>query len=120
MNKLAILLVVAFSLTAFPWVGAQEPTSKPDPIVGEWIWNDNMDITVNADGTVNQRGDGAAKWSAKWRLLESRSVERKYEFNWTRPNGSNIIDTLTLSSDGKKLEGKNQQKHRVGGRRVEH
>jgi hypothetical protein len=94
---------------------AEEPVSKPDPIVGEWRWNGNRDVIVDANGTANQRGDGTASWKL---LHTNNTVERKYEFTWNKSNGNIYIDTLILSSDGNRLEGRNQSNKRVWAKRV--
>jgi hypothetical protein len=111
---LTILLAVAFTLGGFHWAGAQDPVSKPDPIVGHWIWDGNRDVTLNADGTGKQHDA-----TIQWKLLDTAAVERKYELNWSIKNGHIYIEKLQLSNDGTKLEGRNQKGARVSAKRVE-
>jgi hypothetical protein len=116
MHKLMIVLAVTFTFCGNHWTGAEEASSKPDPVVGEWIWNGNRDVIVDPDGTAKQRGDGTAQWKL---LHGNNTVERKYEFTWNKSNGNIYIDTLILSGDGKRLEGRNQANKRVWAKRVD-
>ena len=104
-----------FTCCAIGRLPAQEPDSKPDPIVGQWIWNGNRNVTVEADGTAKQPGVGTAEWKL---LHTNNTVERKYEFTWSRRNGKIYIHTLVLSTDGQTLDGKNQENKRVWAKRV--
>jgi hypothetical protein len=115
MNRLIILLAVTFSFGAVEWMPAQESISKPDPIVGEWRWNGNRDVIIDVDGTAKQKSDGTASWKL---LHTNNTVERKYEFTWNKTNGNIYIDTMILSSDGNRLEGRNQSNKRVWAKRV--
>ena len=38
-----------------------------------------------------------------WKAIPTTTVERKYQLNW---RGGDGVDTITLSADGKKLNGK--------------
>jgi len=112
MNRLTILLAVALTFCAVHFAGAQD-AAKSDPIVGKWIWAGNRDVTINADGTGEQHD---AK--VHWKLLDSAAVERKYELEWNVKNGHVYIETLQLSNDGERLEGKNQKGKRITAKRV--
>jgi hypothetical protein len=114
MNRLIIFLAVTFALCAIDRVPAEEPVSKPDPIVGEWRWLGNRDVFIDADGTANEGSAG----KAVWKLLHNNTVERKYEFTLKTSDGRIYIDTLILSSDGNRLEGRNQSNKRVWAKRV--
>lgn len=115
MNRLIIFLAVAFTLCSVDWTPAEEPGSKPDPIVGEWRWLGNRDVIVDSDGRAKE-GDAA---TATWKLLHTNNtVERKYEFTWNRNDAKIYVHTLILSSDGNRLEGRNQFNKRVWAKRV--
>jgi hypothetical protein len=93
---------------------AAEPELKTDPIAGEWRWNGNKDVYIDPDGTATQTGG-----KGKWKLLESTTtVERKYEFVWKKDDGKIYIDTMILSGDKNRLEGRNQSNRRVSAKRM--
>jgi len=114
MSRIIILLAVAFSFCSLDWISAEEPISKPDPIVGEWRWLGTRDVFIDADGTANEGSAG----KAVWKLLHNNTVERKYEFTLKTSDGRIYIDTLILSGDGNRLEGRNQFNRRVWAKRV--
>ena len=115
MNRLAFFLAVAVSLGTISPLPAEEPASAPDPIAGQWIWKGELGVTIYADGTAKQPGQG----SAEWRLLHNnKTVERKYEFIWNRPKGKRFIEILVLSTDYQRLDGADQKGARVWGERI--
>jgi hypothetical protein len=111
MIRFAVLLTILCACTIHPSLASE--VTKPDPVVGRWVWMGNGDVTVNANGTCQLRGAHGGTWT----FQNNKEVERKYVFTWT-PRGRIYIDQLRLSADGKKLEGKNQQNHRVWATRV--
>jgi hypothetical protein len=62
---------------------------------GTWNWVDNATAVINADGTVTHTSGYTARWQ--------RLGGNQYLFTWN--NGA--IDTLTLSSDGRAMDGTN-------------
>jgi hypothetical protein len=84
-------------------------------IVGRWIWIGARDVIVNADGTAKQPGEATAEWKL---LHTNNTVERKYEFIWSRRGGKTYIHTVVLSNDGQRLDGKNQVNQRIWAKRV--
>jgi len=97
------------------WTAAEEPIARPDPIAGEWRWFGNRDVFVDPDGTAVHEGNATAKWKL---LHTNNTVERKYEFIWKKNDGHIYIDTMILSGDGNRLEGRNQSNKRVWAKRV--
>jgi hypothetical protein len=115
MSRIIILLAVAFSFCCLDWMKAEEAILKPDPIVGEWRWLGNRDVFFDADGKGNEGNAGKAVWKV---LNTNNTVERKYEITWKRSDGKIYIDTMILSSDGNRLEGRNQSNRRVWAKRI--
>src|SRR5687768_16575071 len=101
----------AFILFALPFltfcsVGADTPKAeehtpgtKPDAIIGRWRWSvNNYLIDILSDGTTKgPREVGTGVWKA------IPTVDRMYQLTW---RGGDGVDTITLSADGKKLNGK--------------
>ena len=115
MNRFIIYLAIALTFCGGHWLAAEESELKTDPIAGEWMWNGKSDVLVDPDGTANQ-SNGA---TAKWKLLRTNStVERKYEFTWKKPNGTISIDTIILSIDRNRLDGRNQFNRRIWAKRI--
>ena len=83
--------------------GGDGPCSQ---VLGAWKWFTGSTVILNADGTLNK--DHTHSWTCK------DPARRIVVLNWS--NGR-WIDTLTLSADGKSLEGKNQIGNRVWGKR---
>jgi hypothetical protein len=80
----------------------ENPSTQPQPSnpttpVGRWNWFNGNTQHFKADGTVNGPGH---TWSGSGRQVVVR---------W----GDKWVDTLTLSEDGQRMEGKNQYGHRV-------
>lgn len=85
------------------------PTGQPagvpmDSVVGKWKWFDGRPVIAVADGTFT-RDD--KKKAGTWKVVDS--AKGQYQFRWD----SGFIDDLTLSADGKQLDGKNQVGSRV-------
>jgi hypothetical protein len=84
-------------------------TSTADPIVGEWLWFNNLVIKIEPDGRTAGDAHGT------WRFANNKEVERKYVLKW---DGAVVVDNLALSRDGKKLTGKNNSGHAVSATRL--
>jgi WD40 repeat protein len=78
-----------------------------DPVVGTWKWFDGSQVTVAENGSFTQNG----KRGGTWRAMDAG--KREYQLRWSPPKKS--VDELTLSADGKSLDGKNQFGQRVTG-----
>jgi hypothetical protein len=94
-----------------------EPTTppQPDPVLGTWDWGWDAvpegqepiyqnNITFNADGTMSEPGGQTGKWE------RSDSV---ITISWA--NGA--TDTVTISEDGKKLDGQSKTGAPVRGKK---
>lgn len=84
---------------------ADEARAK-DPILGKWVWHGGHPVTVAADGTATSTKGPRATW----KFLNNKELERKYEVVWDE---GIFIDTVRLSRDFKKVEGKNQKGERI-------
>ena len=69
-------------------------TSGRDPIVGCWMWFNNVLVAVNPDGRLV-----AGPFTARWQ----RAGQRSYHFTWPE-----AVDAVTMSGDGNGLTGGNQ------------
>jgi predicted Zn finger-like uncharacterized protein len=83
------------------------PTPSTDPFVGTWKWFRDAPVTVAANGTFLRNG----KPAGTWKVIDARN--RQYELRWSAPLTS--VDVMTLSADGKNVDGKNQFGQRVTG-----
>ena len=115
----ASVRVLLFSLFAPCVSHAETPTTRdqknPDPIVGNWRWGIfSFTVEIAADGTFlcSEKSLGAGVW----KFIPASSIERKYQLSWR--NGA-VVDSLTLSRDGKKLAGKNNKGEKFSAQRVE-
>ena len=69
------------------------PTDVCQSVAGTWSWFNDSDVTFSADGMAVQPGTGfKGTWTCNNGVVK---------INW--PMG--VVDTLTLSSDGKHLRG---------------
>jgi hypothetical protein len=99
------LLVVAFLLIA-PLI--QESQPRCDDVVGNWKWFVGPQLTIKADHTFSN-GENSGNWELK------NASERKYILRW---DVGGFVDEVTLSADGKKLVGTNNNKNSVSGERA--
>ena len=83
--------------------GATEGTQSSEGIVGKWTWGNGANVTVNANGSVDA-GRVKGTWSR---------AGNTYTFSWN--NG--FTDTMTLSSNGLSMRGKNNNGFDVTARR---
>jgi hypothetical protein len=82
-----------------------------DPLEGKWHYFNDHVVTIHPGGIVTS----SKGVTGKWVYLKNPEVERKYRIQW---DANLFVDTITLSRDGKKLEGKNNKGDRVGATRV--
>lgn len=88
---------------------SSQPTTTSPPekvissVVGTWTWFNGKVITLTKNGIVLLGGNQIGNYSCTGNICK---------FRW---NGGNYIDTLTLSDDGKKLDGTNQNGTHVWG-----
>ena len=75
-------------------------TPVDDPVVGRWKWDGYMDVTLNADHTINSKRRGT------WLFATAADGKRHYEFHYDKH--PDWIDLLALSDDGRSLEGANK------------
>jgi len=94
------------------------PSSPPSPkistsmtlrnaILGKWKWFTGSTPEFRADGTIGGNADN------RWELTDAGT--RLFTLSWGK---GKWIDTLTLSPDGKRLDGKNQYGSAVWGKRL--
>jgi hypothetical protein len=92
------------------------PVLKQDAVVGRWNWFNGGSYEFLADGQViRYMPDGTIKYrtDASWRHPDANPS--RYLFTWG--NGE-YRDDLLLSSNGKRLQGKNQYGYAVTGQRI--
>ena len=83
-----------------------------DTIVGTWAWSvPGWTVRFLPDGTVQSSSANDSN-SGTWRVIASNP--RKYEIRWVK---GGWIDSLGLSSDGKRLAGSNQRGNPVSATR---
>ena len=99
-------LVVALLLIS-PFIN-QDSQPKCDDIVGNWKWFVGPQLTIKADHTFSN-GENSGNWESK------NAPERRYVLRW---DVGGFVDEVTLSADGKKLAGTNNNKNGVSGERV--
>ena len=111
-----------------PWAsvarleGAKPPAKKNEPssssadapsVVGSWTWafaktgepQEHGSVTFNADGTMSWSGGSHGKWTQSGSTVTLKWEDKSY------------TDTMTLSKDGKTMEGTNDDKWKVKGTR---
>jgi len=69
-----------------------------DPIIGDWKWVTGDRVTIDANGTMARAHYDKGMWR------HTNAALREYTLSWD----SGFVDTVTLSSDGQKLVGHNQ------------
>ena len=113
------LVYFLLALTAvFPVLRAEPPVapaSQPDPIVGKWrYWNGEgyRLVTLNEDGTATS----SSGLHGTWKYVAGQEVERKYKIIF---KDGFYTDEVTLSTNGKRLNGRNAKKQNLHGERIE-
>jgi hypothetical protein len=77
--------------------------------VGVWHWFVGPDITIKEDGTAELETDhGRWAWTDKKR--------RGFQISW---ENKNVVDSLILSPDGRRVSGSNNRGTRVTGERID-
>jgi len=76
-------------------------------VLGDWSWFNGGIVTLKSSGVIVSGGKQAGTY---------KCVSNDCELTWY---GGKYLDKLTLSSDGQKLDGKNQNGTHVWGKRVE-
>ncbi len=104
------------SLRFEPPEGVGGTTNPPTPppaapnvhnaIVGKWKWFTGSSVDIQPGGILPGKGNS-------WQCINPN--QRVYLIIW---NNGQWVDTLTLSPDGTRLEGENQNGNRVWGQRV--
>jgi hypothetical protein len=110
--RTVLIALLMFCVQSF----AASPTKEPevDPIIGHWVWGRNNFVTFKPDHTTDgNRRQGVGRW----KYLENKEVERKYQIVWRIKGGKIFIDHVTLSRDGSRIEGWNQEGDRIIGHR---
>jgi len=80
---------------------------------GTWKWFNGGTVIIDDQGGATGYDKGSDKPNpGKWRCVNGSPVT--IQIQWVK---GGWLDTLTLSSDGQKLEGRNQQNSRVWGER---
>jgi hypothetical protein len=85
---------------------AQE--NRCNDIVGTWKWFVGPELIIKADHTFSN-GENSGTWEV------INASEFKYRLRW---EVGGFVDEVTLSKDGRKLTGTNNQKNNVAGDRV--
>ncbi len=78
--------------------------SGPDPIVGQWVWFNQPIVHIDANGDLRLPDKGVF---GHWHVVDAAA--RTYELDWS--NG--YVDHVTVSPDGKSLDGANQNGTKV-------
>lgn len=99
------LLIVFLLLVAVPVIAQESSCSE---IVGTWKWFVGPQLIIKADHTFSN-GENSGAWEV------TNATERKFTFRW---DVGGFVDEVTLSKDGLKLTGTNNQKNNVAGERV--
>lgn len=101
-----------------PYVDQVEALRRP-AIVGEWRWDVRAlvkfacEASILEDGTISLVGGPAGVISNRGTWILADAAERRFVITWR--NGS--YDTLVLSRDGKRLDGRNSLGLRVNAMR---
>jgi len=98
------LLIVAL-LLAIPVVAQERECGE---IVGTWKWFVGPQLIIKADHTFSN-SENSGTWAV------TNAAEQKYTLRW---DVGGFVDDVTLSKDGLKLTGTNNQKNNVAGERV--
>jgi hypothetical protein len=110
--RLMWLLSLAFIAALHVVANADDQKGKKaDPIVGTWLWHGSNLVTIHSDG----RAESKLGEAGRWRFLEKKELERKYEFTWGQ---GVMIQQMRLSKNGQKLEGKEKDGSRVWAERA--
>jgi hypothetical protein len=91
-------------------IGLADQQEQGDPVVGRWQWFVNgvegPGHEFLPDGRISDRSD------CSWQLVDPTT--RRYRFTW----GKKFVDVMTLSQDGARLSGRNNNGQAIEGRRI--
>ena len=99
---------IIFALLLLVSVAGQESQPKCNDIVGKWKWFVGPELSISADHSFTN-GENSGSWKL------TNATERKYMLTW---DVGGFVDEVTLSADGRKLAGTNNQKNNVSGERI--
>ncbi len=99
------LLILLLLLVLPVLVSAQDKCSE---IAGSWKWFVGPELTIKADHSFSN-GENSGTWEL------TNAAEHKFTLRW---DVGGFVDEVTLSKDGLKLTGTNNQKNNVAGERV--
>jgi hypothetical protein len=89
---------------------AYESPASTCNIIGDWKWFNHDHVYMRPDGTLDAWNDGKKTEYGTWKKNSDGSYTLYWNLGW--------VDSLTLSSDCKKLSGKNQQGVNVWGTKI--
>lgn len=98
-------------------VAGAAAASRSGSVVGTWSWAfapsgdpqpSGQTVTINPDGTMTSSGGASGTWTQSGNQLT---------LTWTQGSAAGSIDDLTLSVDGRTLNGQNRHGWRVRGTR---
>jgi hypothetical protein len=87
------------------------PQGSSNPVLGSWNWPNGGTVLITSDHTMTHLDGLNVVDTGTWEELPGPGT--KVRLTW----GSGWIDTLTLSADGKTLEGPNQNGDIITGAR---
>ena len=99
------LLGITLLLVTLLPQGSQQ---KCNDIIGTWKWFVGPQLSMNADHSFSN-GENSGNWEL------TNAAERKYTLRW---DVGGFVDVVTLSADGKKLTGNNNNNNKVAGERI--
>jgi hypothetical protein len=94
-------------------LGEVDPATLEKMIVGNWKWFNVNLVEISYHKMVAKDGKGNILNSGSWSL--SNAKNREFTLQWEK---GGWVDKLTLSSDGKRLDGKNNVGSSVWGTRA--
>jgi hypothetical protein len=103
LRPIAVLTVCAMFVLAANSLIA----STPEPVVGKWRWFNAIVVDIDPDGTFKVGDNLRGQWK--------KGKDRQYILRWDEGLHE---DTLTISSNGQTLKGRNKQRVRVSAERI--
>ena len=82
---------------------------------GNWKWFSGTTLTINENGTFS----AATGQKGTWRIVDAQKRTVKMEWAKDPKKGGPWYDDLTLSEDGRSIEGYNQNRTRVTGTKTD-
>lgn len=109
----APLLKIVGAVCLLQMVGYSETPPPKDPVIGKWKWTDQQIVECLPDGSFTV---SPSNRKGKWRAVENKNASLKYEFTWDE---GLFVDTLLMSRDHKELTGKNKDKKKISGSKID-